>query len=550
MKNFFSIFNFVYLIAFLISFKPSNSLSQLTYPTRYPYAVIPHNGDGHRLFFLYMPMQYQDNAGQDTFKLYYLVSSDYNKRYLARSTNFGITWSDTQRVYTDSMYESIIKNPDSLRMYMGYNSWRIVNDTKRSFFYSMFSTDGGFNFSNKTQVMELGEDKSFIWNEDELKYWGYVRPRNIEPTCYGNPTYGNGVRKIALIKNSAFFPFANNWSARDTILEVYDSAYTNVNSPDYRTQTYYMQVFRNGTDWWGLVGMYRVANNGGENEPFPYTYPEYTSDVELVWSDNGEDWYRTNQRQPIIPLHDSIRTIYAVGTVVQDSVYIYSAESTVLHASYQLYGCFGVRQDSAVNGKYYSIYLYKIAVSKLNEWRPPSIVNITCTVEGFLNTSSGKHNLRDTLASELRSTTSPYSLVSSAKAIIDSVTFSGKFEYPHVTPNNYYLKIEGRNSLETWSASGIPIGNDSSSSYNFTSAGTKAYGSNLKFKAGKYCIFSGDVNNNGFIDLADVDTIYNDINNFISGYVDSDVNGDNYTDLTDVLITFNNSVDFISVIKP
>lgn len=66
----------------------------------------------------------------------------------------------------------------------------------------------------------------------------------------------------------------------------------------------------------------------------------------------------------------------------------------------------------------------------------------------------------------------------------------------------------------------------------------------------KYCIFSGDVNNNGFIDLTDVDTIYNDIDNFISGYVDSDVNGDKYTDLTDVMITFNNSSDFISVIKP
>lgn len=240
-----------------------------------------------------------------------------------------------QRVYTDSMYESIINNPDSLRMYMGYNDWRIVNNTNRSFFYSMFSIDGGFNFSNKTQVMELGEDKSFIWNQDTDEYWGYVRPRNIEPSCLYNPSIGNGVRKIALMKNSAFFPSANYWSSRDTILEVYDSAYTNVNSPDYRTQTYYMQVFRNGSDWWGLVGMYRVANNGGENEPFPYTYPEYTSDVELVWSDNGEDWYRTNQRQPIIPLHDSIRTIYAVGTVVQDSVYFYSAESTLLHASYK-----------------------------------------------------------------------------------------------------------------------------------------------------------------------------------------------------------------------
>ena len=171
MKYIFLTFKIASFLVCLNIFKPSISICQLTYPTKYPTAVIPHNGDGSRLFFLYMPMEYQDNAGQDTFKLYYLNTSDYKKRFLARSTNYGITWTDTQRVYTDSMYESIIKNPDSLRMYMGYNDWRIVNDTNRSFFYSMFSIDGGFNFSNKTQVMELGEDKSFIWNEDEHEYW-------------------------------------------------------------------------------------------------------------------------------------------------------------------------------------------------------------------------------------------------------------------------------------------------------------------------------------------------------------------------------------------
>ncbi len=97
MKYFFSTFKIVCLLAFLISFKPSISFSQLTYPSRYPSAVIPHNGDGHRLFFLYMPMEYQDNAGQDTFKLYYLNSSSYDKRYLAISTNYGITWTDTPK---------------------------------------------------------------------------------------------------------------------------------------------------------------------------------------------------------------------------------------------------------------------------------------------------------------------------------------------------------------------------------------------------------------------------------------------------------------------
>lgn len=94
--------------------------AQLTYPTKYPTAVIPHTGNGNILFFLYMPMQYYDFVGQDTFKLYYYnVGRD--RRYLARSTNFGITWTDTQFVsVTDSkrLYEAVIKNPNIDTLYM------------------------------------------------------------------------------------------------------------------------------------------------------------------------------------------------------------------------------------------------------------------------------------------------------------------------------------------------------------------------------------------------------------------------------------------------
>lgn len=537
----------------------SASLAQLTYPTKYPTAVIPHTGDGDRLFFLYMPMIYIDSSNHDIFKLYYYNKAT-DRRYLARSTNYGITWSDTTLVSFTTpepyyQYEAIIKKPDSAQ-FMAYNRWYFVasGESKRSFMTKAISTNGGFIFSDTGKVLELGEDKSFIWNSDEDEYWGYVRPRNITPDCncyvHNCYTLGNGIRKIALMKNGGFFPNAGAWSARDTIVEVDPYDYTNVNSPDYRTQPYYMQVFRNGSDWWGLVGMYRVGNNGGETNDTPYVGLEYTSDVELMWSENGEKWYRPNDINPFIPLHDSIKTIYTVGTVVKDSIYFYSSESTRLHATYTTRGCGNNKEIDSVAkyGKYYSIYLYKMSIDKLNEWRPPSKVKVTATIEGFLDTV--RHNMKDTLTSELRNITSPYSVVSTIKAVIDSINFTGLFLLPHASPGNYYLTIEGRNSLETWSSSGIPIGNDSTTNYNFTTSATKAYGSNLKHKAGKYCIFSGDVNNDGFIDLTDVGLIYNDIDNFISGYLDSDVNGDNYTDLTDVLITFNNSVDFISVIKP
>jgi hypothetical protein len=552
MNNFKS--NIVLFFLFLVFCSATSA--QLTYPTKYPTAVIPHTGDNDRLFFLYMPMIYLDSSGHDIFKLYYYNKAT-DRRYLARSTNYGITWTDTSLVSFPTpepyyQYEAIIKKPDSAQ-FMAYNRWYVFGGIKGSYMTKAISTNGGLTFTDTGKVMALGEDKSFIWNSDENEYWGYVRPRNITPDCecytHNCYTVGNGVRKIALMKNGGFFPNAGAWSARDTIVAIDSAEYININSPDYRTQTYYMQVFRNGSDWWGLVGMYRVGNNGGETNDYPYTDPEYTSDVELMWSDNGVKWYRTNNRNPFIPLHDSIKTIYSVGTVVKDSVYFYSIESTRLHATYTIHGCGNDSvEKSAFAGKYYSIYLYKMGISKLNDWRPPSKVNVTATIEGFLD--SVMHNMRDTMTAELRNTTSPFSVVSTIKAVIDSVNFTGLFLFPHASPENYYLTLEGRNSLETWSASGIPIGNDSSTSYNFTNAGAKAYGSNLKLKAGKYCIYSGDVNNDGFIDLTDILLIYVDSDSFVTGYADSDVNGNSITDLTDVMITYNNFSDFISVIKP
>lgn len=192
-----------------------------------------------------------------------------------------------------------------------------------------------------------------------------------------------------------------------------------------------------------------------------------------------------------------------------------------------------------------------MGIDKLNEWRPPSIVNINCVVEGFLDTGTGKHSLRDTLTAELRNSTSPYAIASTTKSVIDSVSFLGTFNFPHVNPGNYYISIHGRNSLETWSANSISISNDTEASYDFTSSSSQAYGGNLVSKGSEYCIYSGDVDNDGLIQISpDATTVYNDAVNFATGYLVTDVDGNNMTDLTDVAITATNAYFFVSAIKP
>lgn len=87
-------------------------------------------------------------------------------------------------------------------------------------------------------------------------------------------------------------------------------------------------------------------------------------------------------------------------------------------------------------------------------------------------------------------------------------------------------------------------------SYDFTTSADKAYGSNLIQKGSRFCIYSGDVNRDGSINLTDLIAINNDLANFVTGYKPTDINGDNQSDLFDMLIAYNNSLKFITAQYP
>ena len=151
---------------------------------------------------------------------------------------------------------------------------------------------------------------------------------------------------------------------------------------------------------------------------------------------------------------------------------------------------------------------------------------------------------------ELRNSSPPYSLVESSAGYLNS---SGNCElkfYNAQNGVNYYIVLKNSNSLETWSRSPGQSFNNDLLNYDFLSV-SQAYGMNLELIDSApvyYGILSGDVNQDGEIDLTDVLTIYNDATIFITG--NSDLNGDGITDLTDIVISYNNALDFASVIRP
>ncbi|MDY0344424.1 MAG: GEVED domain-containing protein, partial [Lentimicrobium sp.] len=104
---------------------------------------------------------------------------------------------------------------------------------------------------------------------------------------------------------------------------------------------------------------------------------------------------------------------------------------------------------------------------------------------------------------------------------------------PDIYIGNYYITIRHRSSLETTTA--LPVSFASGTiNYSFD-APSRAYGDNLLLMIdGRYVIYSGDVNQDGTIDISDMSPVDNDASNFVAGYVTTDVNGDGVVDIGDM----------------
>jgi hypothetical protein len=185
----------------------------------------------------------------------------------------------------------------------------------------------------------------------------------------------------------------------------------------------------------------------------------------------------------------------------------------------------------------------KLSVTYINNNLP---LTLGALIEGRWN---GSIHVSDTSKVYLRGANSPYPLIDSARGVIDNI---GNLNvcFDNAPTGTYYIVVKHRNSIETWSSVPKVMNNFNFNYYDFTSSASSAYGSNLVLKAGSYCIYSGDVNQDGTVDGTDTQLIDNDSYNFISGYVLTDLNGDDFVDGTDASIAGNNSDNFISVIRP
>lgn len=175
---------------------------------------------------------------------------------------------------------------------------------------------------------------------------------------------------------------------------------------------------------------------------------------------------------------------------------------------------------------------------------PGSEFYVYFDIEGMLNTATNKFFRADTIEVQSRSNVSPYNILKKNKVFTDSGLVSVRVD---LFSDSYYV-VKYRNAIETWSAFSLYF---MPPYYYFTDSAASAYGSNQVLVGSRYCIYSGDVNQDGIIEGTDISRIDNDAYNFVSGsFLSTDLNGDDIVDGNDFAICENNAFKFVSVISP
>jgi len=165
------------------------------------------------------------------------------------------------------------------------------------------------------------------------------------------------------------------------------------------------------------------------------------------------------------------------------------------------------------------------------------LTSFTAMIEGLYN---GTSMVSDTVTIELRNISAPYTLIDQTKILLDgNGQGAGRF-YNAVNGIPYYVVLKHRNAIETWSA--VPqIFTANTLTYDFTTGLNKAYGNNLKLIGTKWCIYGGDVNQDGIVNTTDLNLVFTDNVNGSTGYISTDLNGDMFTEVEDLNIVFTNN---------
>ena len=542
--------------------------------------------------------------GEDNI-LYALINSTgsgiiHGQFYIYKSTNFGMNWSYVYGVGTGGYLGNLSllvesrsnANPDSTRLIIFYTSSSVSTNNSASLNYYSLRTDASAITSGTIDYPEAGKSFTHISTVSDGAYWqnatyfGVVvsesdnitgdtqRLRFYRTIDWGATwvssqinTFQNDLHPSAEYKegssDSVYIAVERKFSSTNSEIRVIATPW----NPSTSFNVYYLtnsalryenpclsvkqegnadsilitctrngypvyHFTSNGGSVWNID--YSIAPSNGSNKAFTYCSSSRTGEnpFSVCWvSDDGDS---INVRRGVLGnLGQNIHKVNSINnysTTVPVCVTIPSSGSNNTIVAYA----------GSSSGVYSAQEGYKT-------------VNIKLMPQGYYDQVTNTISMKDTVRLYLRSTVSPYGIIDSAKAVFDTTGFNAAFKFAGLSDGEYYFDIKHRNSIETWSSLPVYLALTDINDYNFTTSASTAFGNNLinvDNSPVRFAVYSGDANQDGYINLTDVLKVYNDASSFVTGYESADVTGNKIVDLTDLLITYNNSVNFVSLQRP
>lgn len=233
----------------------------------------------------------------------------------------------------------------------------------------------------------------------------------------------------------------------------------------------------------------------------------------------------------------------------------YNPTNTVLHQLTANTGSFGsfagtiaLAQEKVVQIKFFIEGLYNSSTGFMNQTQ-------NC-LDGSATFNNFSGIIVDTVSVLLADASNPNLVIYQAHGLPFTKDGLVSFTIPASFSSSYYLILNYKNAIETWSSDGV-LFNESNIQYDFTQAASSAYGDNLLLipNTSVYAIYSGDFtssteNKDGYVDGFDYGTVFTLAQDYQYGYLSSDLTGDGFVDGFDNAVVFSNSSNYIGVMSP
>ena len=310
-----------------------------------------------------------------------------------------------------------------------------------------------------------------------------------------------------------------------------------------RTDTY------NGSTITTLLSDYQSRANGGNGWMRLMKFSPANNTISVKTYSPWLNQYETDANSQFTISYDMAHFSNVAGTiqnVASGSTLVFPVNNLGQNTCYEWYAKVSNGSTSVVS----PVWRFTTGIAPV-----PVTVNLKMFIEGFYRGSGTmaavvNPNTCDSVTLELHNIYSPFGVALSVKSAV-STSGNAAFSFPSsVFGNSYYLAVKHRNALTTWSAGAINL-NVASVSYDFTTAASKAYGSNEKMMPdGKFAFYSGDIDQSGAVNLWDYTVIQSASHLFYSGYNTNDITGDGTVSSEDFSLIENNIVTGVVVAKP